>query len=80
MLRRQVDPSLQDERQQEIRRRLAGPAVFLSDAESRRLKQELGAIDSRALASDLVSGLRTAALSVLVWCLAPLQRTGCAGR
>lgn len=70
MLRRQIDPSLQDERQQEIRRRLAGPAVFLSDAESRRLKQELGAIDRRALASDLVSGLRTAALVVMVWCLA----------
>lgn len=70
MLRRQVDPSLQDERQLEIRRRLAGPAVFLSEVESRRLKQELRAIDRRGRASDLVSGLRTAALVALVWCLA----------
>ena len=70
MLRRQLDPSLQDERQFEIRRRLAGPAVFLSDEESRRLKEELRTIDRRALASDLVSGLRTAALVALIWSLA----------
>jgi len=79
IVRRRLDPTLQSEREREIRQRLAGPSMFLSAPEAERLKQELRRMDERASAVDLLSGLRTAALVALVWCIVRAKPRGGVG-